>query len=149
MTRHELLQFLRSHLLAVQASTTALGTPQAAVVGFVVTDEFEFFFDSVVTNRKVENLRRNPAIAIVVGGLTEGDERTAQFEGIVDEPVGAELKQLKEYYFTKFPTGKERQSWQGVVYFRARPQWIRYSDYNQRPPLIIEFDFKTIDVADT
>jgi hypothetical protein len=27
----------------------------------------------------------------------------------------------------------------GLVYLRARPVWIRYSDYNQDPPLIVEF----------
>ena len=60
-------------------------------MGFVVTDRFELFFDTVETTRKVQNLRRNPKIAFVIGGLTGGDERTVQYEGLADEPSGAEL----------------------------------------------------------
>jgi len=139
MTRSELLQFMRGHSLAVQASVSPSVAPQAAVVGMVVTDDFEVFFDTLEVTRKMHNLRRNPKIAFVIGGLTNGDERTVQYEGVADEPVGAELEHLKELYFIRFPDGRERQSWRGLVYVRARPTWIRYSDFNRTPPEIIEF----------
>lgn len=141
MNRTELLQFLRSHSLAVQASVSPAETPQAAVIGIVITDDFNIFFDSVDASRKVQNLRRNPKVAFVIGGLTGEDERTAQYEGIIDEPVGMELEHLKEIYFSQFPDGRERQRCPGIVYIRTRPIWIRYSDYNQTPPLTIEFNF--------
>jgi hypothetical protein len=140
MTRSELLQFLRSHSLAVQASTSPNGAPQAAVVGFAVTDDLEIVFDSLDVTRKVQNLRGNPRIAFVIGGLG-GDERTAQYEGIADEPGGAELERLQAVYFERFPDGRARQGWPGIVYVRARPLWIRYSDYNQDPEQIFEFTF--------
>ena len=139
MTRSELLQFMRGHSLAVQASVSPSVAPQAAVVGIVVTDDFEVFFDTLDVTRKMHNLRRNPKIAFVIGGLTNGDERTVQYEGVADEPVGAELEHLKELYFIRFPDGRERQSWRGLVYVRARPTWIRYSDFNRTPPEIVEF----------
>ncbi|HEV3142295.1 MAG TPA: pyridoxamine 5'-phosphate oxidase family protein [Gemmataceae bacterium] len=139
MSRAEILHFLRSHTLAVQASVSPHGAPQAAVVGFVVTDQFEICFDTLDTTRKVQNLRRNPNIAFVIGGLIAGDERTAQYEGIADEPNGPELDRLKEFYFASFPDGRQRQSWPGLIYIRARPTWIRYSDYNRNPPEIVEF----------
>jgi hypothetical protein len=138
MTPSELLQFLRGHSLAVQASVSPSAAPQAAVVGIVVTDDFEVFFDTLDVTRKVHNLRRNPRIAFVVGGLTGGDERTVQYEGVADEPAGAELERLKELYFTRFPDGRERQSWRGLIYVRARPTWVRYSDFNRNPPEIVE-----------
>jgi general stress protein 26 len=75
MTTAELLSFMREHSLAAQASVSAARAPQAAVVGIVVTDDFEVFFDTVDTSRKVANLRRNPKIAFVIGGTTDGDER--------------------------------------------------------------------------
>ena len=106
-----------------------------------MTDDFEVFFDTLDVTRKVANLRQNPKIAFVVGGLTNGDERTVQYEGITDEPGGAELERLKEVYFVRFPDGRKRQKWKGVVYVRARPTWIRYSDYNQAPPKVVEFVF--------
>jgi hypothetical protein len=139
MTRTGLLQFMRSHSLAVQASVSPSAVPQAAVVGMVVTDGFEVFFDTLDATRKMHNLRRSPKIAFVIGGLSPGDERTVQYEGVADEPVGAELDRLKELYFIRFPDGRERQKWPGLVYVRARPIWIRYSDYNQAPPEIVEF----------
>jgi len=140
MTRTDLLQFLRGHKLAVQSSVSERGTPQAAVVGFVVTDQLEIFFDTLDTTRKVRNLRRNPNIAFVIGGLLAGDERTVQYEGVADEPTGPELDRLKEFYFATFPDGRQRQSWPGLIYIRARPMWIRYSDYNRNPPEIVEFN---------
>ena len=139
MTRSELLQFMRGHSLAVQTSVSPSVAPQAAVVGIVVTDDFEVFFDTLDVTRKMHNLRRNPKIAFVIGGLTNGDERTVQYEGMADEPAGAELERLKDFYFIRFPDGRERQSWRGLVYVCARPTWIRYSDFNRIPPEIFEF----------
>jgi hypothetical protein len=139
MTRSELLQFLRSHPLAVQTSVSPTVAPQAAVVGIVVTEQFEVFFDTHETTRKIHNLRRNPKIAFVIGGLTKGDERSVQYEGVADEPAGTELDRLKELYFASFPDGRDRQRWPGLVYVRARPTWLRYSDYNRTPPVVIEF----------
>jgi hypothetical protein len=135
---------MRGHSLAVQTSVSPSLAPQAAVVGIVVTDRFEVFFDTLDVTRKVANLRQNPRIAFVIGGLAIGDERTVQYEGIADEPTGAELERLKDFYFIRFPDGRERQNWQGLVYLRARPRWIRYSDFNQAPPKVVEFGFDQI-----
>ena len=63
-----------------------------------------------------------------------------QYEGVTDEPTGAELERLRELYFESFPDGRERQSWRGITYIRARPTWIRYSDFTTDPPAIIEFE---------
>src|SRR5258705_11961257 len=131
---------MRQHSMAVQASVSGSGYPQAAVVGIVVSDDYEAFFDAVDSNRKVENLRRNPRIALVIGGMTQGDERTVQYEGVADEPTGTDLHRLTELYFESSPEGRERQSWPGIAYFRARPGWIRYSDFNGDPPQTVEFN---------
>ena len=92
MTPQELLSFLRSHRLAVQASVSAVGDVQAAVVGFAVSDRFEIVFDSLGSTRKVANLRGNPRIAVVIGW---DDEQTVQIEGIADEPTGDELARFR------------------------------------------------------
>lgn len=147
MTSSELLQFMRGHSVAVQASVSPTEAPQAAVVGFAVSERFELVFDTLDTTRKLHNLRRNPAIAFVIGGLTRGDERTVQYEGIADEPEGAELARLKELYFTAFPDGPERQRWPGITYVRVRATWIRYSDFNRAPPQIVEFAPHQLEVA--
>src|SRR5262245_46333252 len=104
-TQATVLEFMRSQSIGVETSVSSSGIPQAAVVGFVVTERFEIFFDTVDSTRKARNLRNNPQIAFVIGGLSESDERTVQFQGVVDEPRGGELEQLKELYFRRFPDG--------------------------------------------
>ena len=148
MTKSELLQFLRTHKLAVQASTSKECAPQSAVVGIAITDAFELVFDTLDSTRKLANLRRNSRIAFVIGGLTDGDERTAQYEGIADEPQGPELERVKAAYFARWPDGRTRASWPGLVYVRVRPTWIRYSDFNRVPPLVVEFNARLL-VADS
>jgi len=138
MTAKALLDFLRSHRLAVQASVSATGAAQAAVVGFAISDSFEIVFDTLASTRKAQNLRQNPKIALVIGGLVAGDERTVQYEGIADEPSGAELERLKEVYYAAYPDGPSRLAWPGLIYVRIQPTWVRYSDYNTDPPLIVE-----------
>jgi hypothetical protein len=104
-----------------------------------VTDQFEIVFDTLGSTRKSENLRKNPRIALVIGGWVARDERTAQYEGEADEPAGADLERVAEAYYSVYPDGRERVSWPGLTYFRVKPAWIRYSDYNQNPPEIVEF----------
>ena len=140
-TRGDVLEFMRSHSLAVQASVSASNSPQAAVVGFIVTDDFEVFFDTLDSTRKVTNLRQNSRIALVIGGLTDGDERTVQYEGLADEPSVKELERLKESYFLRFPGGRDRQLWPGLTYVRTRPRWLRFSNFKGSPPDIVEFQF--------
>ena len=139
MQAEELLRFIREHRLAVEASVSASFAAQAAVVGFAISDEFEIIFDTLDYTRKVPNIRRNPKVALAIGGLTPGDERTAQYEGLADEPTGAELERLTEIYYRVYPDGRARRSWPGLIYVRVRPTWIRYSDFNVDPPQIVEF----------
>ena len=134
MTRSELVQFLRKYKLAVQASCGNTG-PQAAVVGFAVSDALELVFDTLESTRKYQNLRQDPRIALVVGW---DHEATAQIEGRVDFPVGAELERIRQCYFVAYPEGRERLAWPGITHVRVRPTWIRYSDYTRDPPLIVE-----------
>jgi pyridoxine/pyridoxamine 5'-phosphate oxidase len=84
MTRDELVTFLRRYRLAVQASVAADGAPQAAVVGFGVSDACEIVFDTLTTTRKYRNLAADPRIALVIGWEHEA---TAQIEGVVDFPA--------------------------------------------------------------
>ena len=135
MNRADLLKFLRRHRLGVLSTVSPLGEPEAAVVGIAFTDELEIVFDTLDTTRKTANLRHSPKIAFVVGW---DQEITVQLEGLADEPKGAELDRLKEIYFAVYPDGRERQRWKGITYFRVRPHWARYSDFNP-PGNIVEF----------
>src|SRR5712671_5841440 len=140
ITRTALLEFLRSRRYAVQSSLHPGGAPQSAVVGIAVSDAFEIVFDTLASSRKGQNLRRRAEIAFVIGSLEGNDERTVQYEGRADEPTGLERARLTELYFNVFPDGRERQKWPGLTYIRAIPRWLRYSDYNVDPPVILEWD---------
>jgi hypothetical protein len=148
-TKARLLEFLRLHRHAVQASRAADGAPQAALVWFVVNDRLELFFDSFDSTRKVANLRSDPRIALVIGGNTTGNERTVQYEGVVDTPTGAELEQFQRDYFAALPDGRRRSKLPGITYFRVRPRWIRFGDYNVAPPQIVVFEGAALHSSDT
>jgi len=139
ITTAELLAFLRTQRLAVQASRGADDSVQAALIGIAVTDTLEVVFDTLASTRKARNLRMSPRLALVIGGWSTGDERTVQYEGIADEPAGTELDRLKAAYFDTWPDGPSRANWPGLTYVRVRPTWIRYSDFTRDPPLITEF----------
>jgi hypothetical protein len=136
MDRQGLLAFLRKHRLCVQASVAKGGSPQAAVVGYAVSDRLELIFDTLASTRKYANLRRDPRVALVVGWDAE---QTLQLEGLVDEPSGDDLVRLKQLYLAAFPDGVERESWPGISYLRVRPHWARFSDFGAGGS-IVEFD---------
>jgi uncharacterized pyridoxamine 5'-phosphate oxidase family protein len=138
MNPSDLVEFLRKQPWAVEATVASAGRPQAAVIGVVVTDGCELFFDTLANSRKCANLRANPQVAFVIGW---DDAQTVQLEGSADEPSGADLARLKELYFARFPDGRDREAAGGVAYFRVRPTWARYSDFRGAEPTIVELDF--------
>ena len=138
MTKAELYGFLAGHTLGVLGSMSGEGAPQSALVGIAVTEDLDIVFDTLDSTRKYRNLTANPRASLVVGW--EG-ERTVQLEGEASLPVGEELTRYKSVYFSAWPDGVSRQNWPGLVYFVVRPRWIRFSDFDQRPPLIEELVF--------
>src|SRR5688572_22653704 len=129
MRRADLLAFIRFHRYAVQASVSAEGKPQAAVVGIAVSDSFEIVFDTLESSRKAVNLEANARIALVIGGTANGDERTLQYEGIAVRPSGAAREAALALYLSVFPDGRDRLAWAGITHIHVTPMWIRYSDY--------------------
>ncbi len=145
MTRADLLTFMKAQRHGVIASAGPEGAPQAAVVGIVVTDDFEIFFDTLDSTRKANNLRARERVAFVVGGFEADATRTVQLEGVADEPTGVELDELKHLYFERFIEGPQRQAWKGLIYVRVKPTWLRYSDFRAEPPLVVELDAEALE----
>src|SRR5580704_13826455 len=135
MDRASLHAFMTQHRYGVVSSMSRSGAPQSALVGIATTPDLEIIFDTVKTSRKYPNLIERSSCSFVVGW---SGEETVQFEGIAEEPRGPELKRCQEVYFAAWPDGPERMKWPGIAYFVVRPRWIRYSDYDQSPPLIEE-----------
>ena len=142
MTETDLRSFLTKCRLGVLATVGPAGTPQSALMGIAVTEEFEIVFDTVKSSRKYPNLIARPGCSFVIGGWSAG-EQTVQYEGEAEELKSPELERYQEIYFKAYPDGPTRLSWPGITYFVVRPVWIRYSDFDQNPALIREFTFAT------
>jgi uncharacterized pyridoxamine 5'-phosphate oxidase family protein len=134
----EVYEFLKKERLAVLATVTEDGQPQAALMGMAVTSELEIVFDTVKDSRKYANLQNNPRVCWVLGCTTE---ITVQYEGLAGELAGEELAKYKKTYFAAFPEGPSRESWSGITYFVVRPTWLRFCDYNPESRRIEEQKF--------
>ena len=135
MEKATLYAFMAQHRYGVVSSIAEDGVPQSALVGIAIAPDLEIIFDTVKTSRKYPNLIRRPSCSFVVGW---SGEQTVQFEGNAEAPTGPDLKHYQEIYFATWPDGPSRMHWPGIAYFVVHPRWIRYSDYDQRPPLIEE-----------
>jgi general stress protein 26 len=138
MNLADIYEFVAKQNLGVLGSIAADGSPQSALLGFAVTRELEIIFDTVKSSRKFPNLVANPRCSFVIGWA---GETTVQYEGQARQPEGDELKRYQQIYFTSWPDGPARLSWPGITHFVVRPTWVRYSDFDQNPPLIQEFTF--------
>ena len=138
MDKASIHSFMARHRYGVVSSISRSGTPQSALVGIATTAELEIVFDTVKSSRKYPNLLERPQCSFVVGW---GGEQTVQFEGLAMEPQGAELERYQAAYFSVWPDGPARMSWPGIAYFVVRPRWLRFSDFDQSPPLIEESVF--------
>lgn len=141
MDRSELFLFLSQRRYGVLSSIGPAAFPQSALVGIAVNPELEIVFDTVTASRKYSNLTSRPACSFVIGW--EG-EQTVQYEGLAYAPTGTELDRYREVYFSVWPDGRDRLHWPGLVHFVVRPQWIRYSDFDQTPPRVEEWSFPVI-----
>lgn len=136
MTKAELHKFMSSNKLGVLGYLSPEGAPRSALVGIAVSPELEIVFDTVASSRKYGSLLANPAASFAIGW---SGEVTVQLEGRAFLPVGDDIQRYQEIYFAAWPDGRDRLSWPGIAHFVVRPSWIRYSDFDQRPPLIEEF----------
>ncbi len=134
-TKSELQAFIAAQRYGVVATTHADGSAESALVGIAVSPELEIYFDTLGDTRKARNLRRDPRISLVIGW---DNEQSVQLEGIADEPKGAELAALKRIYYAAWPDGPTRESWPGITWFRVKPRWIRFSDFNRAGDVVRE-----------
>jgi len=134
MTKEFIFNFIRQHNLAVISTLSKDNRPEAALVGFAISEDLEIVFDTVKTSRKYQNLLENPFVAVVIGW---DNETTVQYEGIAAELGGDNGVYYKEIYFEVYKDGRERAAtWPHIVHFKITPNWIRYSNFND--PVVIE-----------
>ncbi len=138
MDKAEIHAFMTKFRYGVVSSIANDGTSQSALVGIAVTPDFEIIFDTVRSSRKYPNLIARPICSFVVGW---GGEQTVQFEGTAVEPHGAELERVREAYFAVWPDGRDLPAGPGLTFVGVKPRWLRFSDFDPSPPLIVEMRF--------
>ena len=129
--------FVKDRRLAVIATASNTGAPEAALINIAVTPDLEIVFETTSATRKYVNLMRNPRVCLVIGWQ---DDRTLQLDGLVDGPEGRDYERLKAFYISAFPQKTSHEYWPGNDYYRVRPHWARLSNYNS-PRKIEEFSF--------
>ena len=136
MTLEEVFDIAKRKRFLVVSTVNESGAPEAALMGFAVTEENEIVFDTLASSRKVVNLADNPAAALVIGW---DDDISLQIEGLARRPIGDDLVNAKAAYFRQWPDGRARETWPDIAYVVVKPKWIRYSNYAAGPPVVEEF----------
>ena len=142
MTKQDFCNFIKVRKLAVAATVSPEHHSESALIGIAVTSALEIVFDTSSKSRKAKNLRSNPSISLVVGW---DNETTLQCEGFADEPRGEALQRCKDAYFEAYPDGREREKSADITYFRVKPTWARYCNFNDDPPKILEISISAHD----
>ena len=135
MKLEDVFDIVRRKRFAVVSTVHDSGAPEAALMGFALTQQNEIVFDTLSDSRKAINLARRPGAALVVGW---DDDISIQIEGDARQPVDDDLASAKAAYFREWPDGREREHWPNIAYFVVRPRWIRYSCY-AGAPVVAEF----------
>jgi PPOX class probable F420-dependent enzyme len=121
-----LVDHVRTHGDGVVTSLGPDGQPQAAYVAITATDDGELVLDARTTSRKVANVRRDPRVAVVVGGP---GGTTLQCEGLADLPDGPDRDRCAAAYVATFPQFASSLSDPAIVVVRVRLTWARFGDY--------------------
>jgi general stress protein 26 len=125
--------FAARHDVAVVATVTPEGLPEAALVGIAALDDGTIVFDAPDDARKVRNLRNRPRAAVVIG--TDGPV-SVQLEGAAVIAEGAERERYGAAYEARFP--RSRALAPGFVVIAVRPEWVRVYDASGSPARVTE-----------
>lgn len=78
--RQQALKFLQQHKTATISTVAPDGSPNGAIVTCIFDDDFNIYFATRRDSRKLQNILRDPRVAITVGGDPKAPS-TMQMEG--------------------------------------------------------------------
>lgn len=139
MNKDNLLVFIKTKQHAVIATYTKNQYPEAALIGFGETNEFELIFGTYKTSRKYKNLKENNKVAFVIGW--DEDYITVQYEGVASELSSSEAEKYVPLYHKKVPGAAVYKTHPEQTYWKVRPTWIRFSDLSGDKEEVFEFSF--------
>jgi len=112
------------------------GKTESAVMAIAVNDKGEVLMSTEPNTRKIQNLPINPLSSIIVGGL---DSPSVQLDGETIIASGAMAQEVKNQILAIHPDTADYLS-ATSVFLKFTPKWLRYSDFSQNPPEILELD---------
>ena len=137
MDKNQILEFIKQSTLAVFSTADSSGKTQAGVMAVAVADDWNIYLSTENNTRKVANLQTNPQSTLVFGGL---QSPSVQADGLSVIASGEEIEKCKNCILSIHPDTKDYLT-PTTVYIKFTPKWVKYSDYNQNPPLISEMSF--------
>ena len=126
MELSDVVSLIRENPLLVAATVSALSTPESALVETAITEEGVMVYGSQEKTRKIDNLRQNPAVALMA--WNQDYSHSVQIDGtgmLVDE---AHRAWAEELFFGQFP---DKAGKPGFVLVVMRPTWVRWVDRSQ------------------
>lgn len=100
VSRAEFVQFARAAGMAVVATASTSGKPEAALLGIAVSDGGELVVDTPNNARKLANIAENDPVAVVIGW---SDGVSVQVEGRIRVVTGDERRGYERVYTDQFP----------------------------------------------
>lgn len=140
MQRQKIDSLLKDNIYAIVSTVNQAGHPESALVGMSHTPSGEIVFATNENTRKIENLKLNSNIALVVGSGVD-KMISVQIEGVARIIPALEAADYADIHYKKIPSAKKHQNIAGECFVVVTPIWARYTDFSNNQDEIFEVDF--------
>lgn len=133
-SKQDAFAFLQRHKTGVVATVARDGQPHASAVHYVVDDDFNVYFMTLMNSRKYSALQTNPKVAFAVG--TQDIPQVIQIEGTAtDITTGSDAPMHKEEIMQVLnsnptfysPLSRLDAAESAIIWIK--PSWVRWADY--------------------
>ncbi len=132
----DFVEFARAAPLAVLATASSAGKPEAALLGIATSDAGELIVDIPGSARKLANIERNNQVAMVIGCR---DDMSIQVEGHIRIVTGDERHAYERIYLAQFPGSRVTEP--AFVVAVVTPEWVRRYDATSTPARMAHADW--------
>ncbi|MFA5827772.1 MAG: pyridoxamine 5'-phosphate oxidase family protein [Candidatus Shapirobacteria bacterium] len=134
--KNTVFQFIKSQDLCILSTASKSGKTESAVMAFAVDDNFVIYMSTENTTRKFKNILKNNFVSVIVGGLKS--DPSVQLDGTTIILTDTEIAAAKDFMLSLHPELKDYFNTPNSMFFTVTPSWLRYSDFSQNPPEVIE-----------
>lgn len=118
---------------AVLSTVGEHGGPQSALLDLAVTESGHLLLNTIVPSRKLDSIRRDPRVAVVIGL----DAVSLQIEGVAELPLSEDDRRAwGDAYRDAFPGARVHV--RGFEVIRIGVRWLRLYDTRPDPARVLE-----------